>query len=190
MKRKKIISKYEHFLSKSLFFYTTNLDEIGKQDNRRLCMLASLKVCSLIIMMRSIASLLWPTPYIRHLTCNGFHYLGNPYLINMGVISSTIFDSLSHGGLHQYFNIFGESRMFWYMNKIKNWKMKYKLNDQFNRKFYRRLNIIAMSLNKVFVPSFLFIGFVLCSPSIVGYFDDELNFTITGKLLSYISTKR
>ena len=187
---KRIISKYEHFLSKSLFFYTTNFDEIGKQNNGRLCRLAFLKVCSLICTMRSIASLLWPTPYVRDLTCNGFHYLGNPILLNLGIILGTILGSFGHGALHQYFNVFGQSRMFWYMNKIKNRQMKYKLNGRFNRKFFRRLNIIAMLLDKMFVPSYFFVGFVFCSPSIIGFFDDQLNFTISGELLFWIFTMR
>ena len=185
---KRIMSKYEHFLSKSLFFYTTNFDEIGKQDNRRLCMMASLKVCSLIIMMRSIASFLWPTPYVRDLTCNGFHYLGNPLILNIGVIAVTLLGSFGHGGLHQYFNVYGQSRMFWYMNKIKNRHMKYKLNGRFNRKFYRRLNLIAMLLNKTFLPSFIVCVCFLCSPLIIGFFDEELNFSVTGKLLLGILT--
>ena len=187
---KRIMSKYEHFLSKSLFFYTTNFDEIGKQNNRRLCMLAFIKVCALIVMMRSIASLLWPTPFVRDLTCNGFHYLGNPFIVNVGVIAITLLGSFGHGGLHQYFNVYGQSRMFFYMKKIKNRQMKYKLNGRFNRKFFRRLNIIAMLLNKVFVLFYIIFSCFLCCPLIFGYFDDELNFSITGKLLFYILTIR
>ena len=178
---KKIISKYEKFLSNSLFFYTTNFDEIGKKNNRRLLILVILKVCPFLHMARSVVHLLWPTPFVTDLTCNAYHYLGNPVVLDNGESVAMLSCNLSHGALHQYYNIYGRSRMFWLMNKIKNRGMEYKLNHRFNLKFYRRLNIIGVSLNIMFIFNWLSIGVLLSIPSIIGYFDDQHNFTPIGK---------
>ena len=183
---KRIIAKYETYLTRSLFYLTTNFDEIGKRDEKRLFYLYLIKVCSIVSTIRFLVNIMWPTPYVRDLTCTGFHYLGDPKLINISFVICGLAGNLGHGAMHQIFNIFGRSRMFYFMNKIKNRRMKYRLNDRFNRKFYRRLNIISISLNKLFLTSWLIFGAVLCCPTIVGYFDNRLNFTLTGIVHSLV----
>ena len=188
---KKVMAKYETFLSRSLFFYTTNMNEIGKTNTRRLLFLLSMKVCAIFIMTKSIVYIVRPTSYIRDLTCNGYHYIGDPFLINLLVIFGSLLGHFGHGPLHLYNNLLGQSRMFWFMHKIKNRRMKYKLNNHFNRKFYRRLNVIAMSANKVLIPSWLLLCVVIGGTNIIGFFDDQLNFSLIGKVLCFnINFKR
>ena len=173
---KKIIAKYENFLSQSFFFLTTNFDEVGKQNRRRLVILLLLKVCSICVFARSIAYIVWPTPFVKQFTVASFHYLGDPVLINLLMALGLLSGNLGHGALHQYYNIFGHSRMFLFMKKIKNRQIEYKLNNKFKRKFYLRMNIIAIILNKVFIPCWLFLCIVFCSPS--------LSATLTKNLIS------
>ena len=83
-----------HFLKSHTFDDFTRIKFIDK----RLIIIVSLKILSIIFLIRCVLNILWPTSYIRNLTCNAYHYLGDPTLINLVFLSSVITANLIFGG--------------------------------------------------------------------------------------------
>ena len=182
----RIFTKYEKFLANTLYSPSTNFEHTSKfevkspQKRSRLIKITMIKICSLAFAIRSFVSILWPTEYIRGLTCNGFDYLGSSILFDMPFLAGTLSGSLLLGPTQQYFILSGQSYQFEYMNKIKYRRLDYRLNRRLNNKFYRKFNWISKGVNRLFIPSFLFAAILYFAPTVMGYFDPEVQFTLIG----------
>ena len=180
-----VFRKFEILFSKYYWFSIyTDFDgfELGQLKKRkaRLFGIIVLKLCSIILAMRCIVNVIWPNPYVRDLTCNAFHYLGNTTLINLAFASGSISGNLIIGLNVLYFNLRGQSSHYLLLNKLKYRRVKYKLNTKFRRKFFAKLDLISIVLSKQFIPIWFVYSFLFCTPTLIGYFDPELNFTPMG----------
>ena len=85
-------TKIEYFMSRTNFLISTTFDDYY---NRRLSKnkIISVFIFRFIAFFGAIRFLLYPlfrTPYIRDLTCNATHYMGNPILISFVMFCSCI----------------------------------------------------------------------------------------------------
>ena len=188
IEERRIFTRLEKFLRSIYYSTTTDFDSVRKIDwkdrsqVKRLMKILVFKLCTLLISIRSLVSIIWPTPYIRDLTCNGYHYLGNPFLANMAFLGGTFSGTLTLGLANQYLIIRGESYQMRFIQKIKYKRLEYGLNRRFNTKFYRKFNLISRGVRSQFVPLWLMFSFMYCSPSVIGYFDPKVNFSLIGEL--------
>ena len=186
IEEQRIFSRYEKFLASIYYSITTSFDEVDevnfdtRKKSKRLIKILLIKFCSFILGIRYLAYVLWPTPYIRDLTCNGFHYMGNARMISLaflcGVLSANFMLALSN----QYFILKGKSYQFQYMNRIKHRRLDYRLNRRFNNKFYRKFNWISKAVSSQFFPTWLISTVMYCSPMVIGYFHTDVNFSLAG----------
>ena len=184
--QEQIFKRYEKFLASTYYSIAKDFNNIepAQLNNlktiSRLVKILIIKFLSLLFAIRCIVNIFWPTEYIRNLTCNGFHYFGNSVLICMGLGAGATAGSLMLAASEQYFIFRGQSYQFEYMNKIKYRRLDYRLNNRFNNKFYRKFNWISRGVTALFMPSFIVSAVLYCSPTLIGYFDPELDFNISG----------
>ena len=143
----RIFSRYEKFLTSINYTITSDFDQIGKinfdiwRNKKKLYKVLVIKLFALLFGIRCLVNILCPTPYIRNLTCNGYHYLGNSKMINLvflcGYLAGNIMLALSN----QYLILSGQSTSFSYLNRIKHRRLDYRLNRRFNNKFYRKIQL-------------------------------------------------
>ena len=180
-----IIKEYEKFLVNTVYSSSVNFDLTHLNSRSRVIKITALKLLALVFSLRCIVNILWPTDYMRDLTCNGYHYLGDSVLANMGFLGGSLPGSLMLAATQQYFIFSGQSYQFEYMNKIKYRRLDYRLNNRFNNKFFRIFKWISFGVNTQFIPSFLFVSVLYCSPTVIGYFDPDIKFNLYGMLLYF-----
>ena len=182
----KIFSRYEKFLAQSIYSTSANFDQVTKGDTgkrSRVIKIILVKILTICFGLRCIPNVFWPnSPLIQQITCNAFHYLGNSSMINLGLLGGMISGTLILGPCQQYFIFSGNSFQLQYLNKIKYRKFDYRLNDTFNSKFFREFNWISIWAYTQFLPVTITMAALYCTPSLLGYFDPELNLNLLGNL--------
>ena len=187
IKRIRIFQRYEKFMDDTIYSMSTNFDQIGKTrldesgKIKRMAKIVFLKLFSMIFVIRSFLNVFWPTMLIRQLTCDGFYYLGNPILINLGTLVTTLVGDIICAGIQQYLIFSGQSYELVYINKIKYRRLEYKLNTNFDNKFYRKFNWISRGIAPLFCFTLTFFVISICTPIVLGHFDPETKFTLFGK---------
>ena len=180
----KTFVKFEKTLSRLFFFYTTKFSEYDqvnfKKNKIRMVVLVLVKVASTILLIRCILNVLWPSKQIRDLTCNAYHYLADPFLMNLTFFAGSLTGNMGIGLANQLFDMTGNNMLFRYLNKIKCRTLDYPLNNKHRNKLNLYLNIISLYLATQFVPSWLICSVFYSMPTIIGYFDPALNFSIIG----------
>lgn len=182
----RIFKRYEKFLATTLHSFVNNFDQIDKivfKDSKTLIKFSKiifLKFICLLFSIRCIVNIFWSNEYTRQLTCDGYHYLGNPVMINLGLLTGAVSANVIIASFNQFFTYMGLSYQFSYMNKIKYRRLDYRLNRSFNNKFYRRFNWISKGVDPLFKMTFIIGSTLFCAPIFIGYFDPELNFNLSG----------
>lgn len=177
-----ILQKYFTFIVRSNSNYSADNFYHGKK--KRILILLLLKMCTLLFTLRCIVNILWPTPLIRDITCNAFHYLGNSVLVNIALAAGAFSGNLCAGMTVIFFNSNGLSPLLTQINAMKLQNIGYKLNRKYRQKLCRRIDLISSLLSTQLIPIWLTYTIVFCIPTFIGYFDPELNFTSTGILLN------
>ena len=152
---------------------------MGKRS--KVFMIIFVKLLTICFGLRCIANVFWPnSPLVQQLTCNGFHYLGNSPMLNLGMLAGIISGSLLVGTCQQYFILNWKSFRLQYINKIKYQRLDYRLNNAFNNKFFKKFNWISIWTYTQFIPVFLTVSAIYCTPTLIGNFDPELNYNLLG----------
>ena len=178
---KKIITRYERFVWRTHCFYSKRCDENqanAKHDVKRATIILIMKLCSLIYLIRCI---LWPTPFIKYWTCNAYHYLGNPIVVNLAMFAATISANIGEGSIFTGNSLVNNSPYLIYFDKFKHKKHIYYLNERNRRKFFKRLNLFANLLNTIHIPTVVNWSCLMSSSVIIGYFDADLQFSLMGE---------
>ena len=162
--QEQIFQRYEKFLARILYSTSTNFDQIHPDHQLnvsnnvfRMIKISTLKFLSLLFLIRCWINILFPNEFTQNLTCNGYHYLGNSVMINLGYSAGVWSGTLMLGLAQQYLIFTGESYQFSYMNKIKYRGLVYRLNKRFNNKFYRIFNWISRGVYPQFVQTFFIV---------------------------------
>ena len=184
MEERRIFTQFEKFLAFSYYSIPKDFEFYNKNkiSTWRFFIISIIKVLSILLGIRSLLNILWPTPYIRDLTCNAYHYLGSQVMINLVFLGGVISANMILAMTNQYFNLIGQSAMFRYMNKVKNQTLDYELKGRFRNKYFRYFKLLAKVVSTQFIPNCLLFTLIYCSPSVFGYFDPELNFSLMGEL--------
>ena len=192
---RRIFARYEKFFVQHLYSTATSFDECDKVNFndpmklKRFSKMFVLEILTLLFALRCIVNILYPTEYIRDLTCNGYHYFGNQLTINLGLLAGCITGSLMLG-LWQKYSIFsGQSYSMKYMNKIKYKRFDYSLNERFNNKFYRKFNWISKGVNAIYLAVVIMGISTFSAPTIMGWFDPDINFNTFGERNTFNSYK-
>ena len=177
---RKIIEKYERFLSRTYCFYKVKFDDQinSKFDVKRFTIICTMKLCSLIFLIRCV---LWPTPLIKYWTCNAYHYLGNAFMINLAMCCATLSANFGNGLCILGYSMVNKQCFLVYFDKFKYKKLQYSLNDHYRRRFLRRLDMFTNLLNIIHIPTLINWSCLICGPIIVGYFDPSVQFSIIGE---------
>ena len=150
-----IFSRYEKFLAQSIYSGSANFDKNTRVETGKCWRAIKIIFIKLLIVcfgLRCIANIFWPnSPLIQQLTCNGFHYLGNSPMLNLGMLAGVISGSLLLGSCQQYFILKGKSFQLQYINKIKYRRLDYSLNNEFNNKFFKKFNWISIWVYTQFI---------------------------------------
>ena len=189
---KLIFGRYERFLGKTYYSTITNFDKMTEFETRksklsRLSKIWFIKISCMLMTLRCFVNIFFPTEFIKNITCNAYHYLGNSALINLGLFTAGLATPLILGTTHQYFISSGQSYQFEYMHKIKYKRLDYRLNNEFNNKFYRKFNWISRGVSTLFLPSMLMQVLLHLVPLILGRFDPRLDFNDIGNFNITIS---
>ena len=188
IEERRIFTRLEMFLHSIYYSTTTDFDTVRKLDwqdwrqVKRFLKILVIKFSTLLIAIRCLVSIIWPTAYVRDLTCNGYHYLGNPFLVNLAFLCGAFSGTLTLALVNQYLILRGESYQMLFIQKIKYKRLEYGLDRRFNTKFYRKFNLISRAVRSQFVPLWLGSSVLYCAPSVIGYFDPEVNFSLIGEL--------
>ena len=89
----KIFTRYEGFLSGTIYSFVKNFDQASERRSRTIKIII-LKLFSVLFAFRCIANIFWPNDVIRNLTCNGYHYIGNSLLFNLGSLAGCLSGTL------------------------------------------------------------------------------------------------
>ena len=179
-----MFGELEKFIDKSHILKANSFDDFTriKFDEKRFLLIIVMKILSFIFFIRCILNIVWPTAYIRDLTCNAYHYLGDPVLINLVFLGGVTTVNILIGLFYQYFNLSGQSYQCKYMSKVKHQTFDFKLKGRFADKYFRYFKLISKGVSTQFLPICLAMAFIFCSPTLIGYYDPELNFSLMGKL--------
>ena len=181
-----IFARYESFFKRTLYSMSTTFDDFikidlkNKKNSTRFTRITILKIMSFVFVLRSAINVLYPTEFVKFITCNGFHYLGDHLLINMAVLAGSLTGSLVLGFTQQYSIFSGQSYQFEYMNKIKYRRLDYRLNRRLNKKFYRKFDWISRGATILFKPTLCAVSVLICTPGFIGYFDPDIQFNPIG----------
>ena len=187
VEERKVFDRFEKFLGNSIYSIAQNSCEFSqiRFTKKRLAIIIFLKILCIFLGIRCVLNILWPTPYIRDLTCNSYHYLGNQVLINMVFLGGAVSADLTLGITHVFLNLTGSSHQYNYLSKIRNYSLYYGLSGRFRAKYFRYFDYLLKVCSTQFVPNWLIFTVIYCFPTIFGYFSKDLNFNLFGLLLFY-----
>ena len=183
---KTVFKTYEKVLQKYFWFGVhtdfEDYDQAGFTNKRsKFIKLLILKIGNFLFALRCLLNILWSTPYVRDLTCDAFHYLGNQVHINIACLGGCLVTDIIVGYTAVYYSLSGQSLRFRFLNDLKNQTIGCKLSFKYKRKLYRRIDLISFFISTLFIPIWFIYSFIFCIPTFIGYFDPGLNFSILGE---------
>src|SRR4051812_20878786 len=86
-----IIAKYEGFFAGKFYSMAKNFEVNGRikldsiEKIMRFLVIMTCKLMTWIFCVRCFVNIMWPSTYIRDITCNGYELLGSSSLVNLGL---------------------------------------------------------------------------------------------------------
>ena len=125
-------------------------------------------------MIRAVIAVTLPKTLTNNIICEFFQFYGNPTPIHIGLNAGSLCGSLMCGNLFQYMLYTGKSKIFQFLNKIKNSSLKYNLDKRSERKFKTRLQVISF-ICVLFRPSSILLILFWYIGIIVVYLKEDYN---------------
>ena len=172
-----MFAMYEKFLATSLWSPRTSLDvtsPISLVSKRKLYFIILIRFLLALFFIRAIIAITLPKSLTKNIICEFFQFYGNPTPIHIGLNAGSICGPLLYGNLFQYMVYTGKSKIFGFLNKVKNSSFKYNLDKSSERKFKTRLQVISF-LCLQFRPNSLLLILYWYIGIIVVYLNEDYN---------------
>ena len=169
MTKNNMFAMYEKFLATNLWSPRTSLDITSpstRVSKKKLYIIILIRFLLTLFMIRAVIAVTLPKTLTKNMICEFFQFYGNPTPIHIGLNAGSLCGSLMCGNPFQYMLYNGKSKIFQFLNQIKNSSLKYNLDKRSERKFKIRLQVISFlclqfAPNSILAMLYWYIGIIV-----------------------------